>query len=240
MGRRTLLLIASILVAALGTALIWLYVQGAEYRAQVGEAQVKVLVAGQTVQAGTPASQIPLRYGNFPRSFLQAFGSQLITDTSKMQGYAMTRIVAGLPLLSDQFGAAPPAPTPAVLFDPTKLAMQVSLPDPQRLAGILQPGDLIRIFVATQGGTKGTANAEVLLDKIKVLSAGPVTQTNGSTNGSTSARAQVPQAIVTLELTNDQAKLLVQSQAQASGGNNLWFGLLGSRTAPVPAIGGTG
>jgi pilus assembly protein CpaB len=33
MGRRTLLLIASILVAALGTALIWLYVQGADNRA---------------------------------------------------------------------------------------------------------------------------------------------------------------------------------------------------------------
>jgi pilus assembly protein CpaB len=236
MGRRTLLLIASILVAALGTALIWLYVQGADSRAQADQAQVKVLVSDQTVQPGTPAAQIPARYQTFPQSFAQAFGPRLITDPSKMQGYAMTRIVAGTPLLADQFGAAPAAPTPAVVFDPAKLALQVSLPDPQRLAGILQPGDLIRIFVATQGATKNRVTAQVLLDKIKVLSAGPVTQANASTN----EKAQVPQAIVTLELTNDQAKSLVASQAQGSGGNNLWFGLLGARTPSVDALGGAG
>ena len=45
MGRRTLLLIASILVAALGTALIWLYVQGADSRAEATTTQVEVVVA---------------------------------------------------------------------------------------------------------------------------------------------------------------------------------------------------
>jgi pilus assembly protein CpaB len=236
MGRRTLLLIASILVAALGTALIWLYVQSADWRAQAGEAQATVLVSGETVEAGTPAAQIPAGHRTFPQSFLRAFGSRVITDPRQLQGYAMTRIVAGTPLLEDQFGTVPATPAPAVVFDPAKLALQVSLPDPQRLAGILQPGDLIRIFVATQSGNKGRADAQVLLDKIKVLSAGPVTRNDAATT----EKAQVPQAIVTLELTNDQAKSLVASQAQGSGGNNLWFGLLGAKTAPVSALGGAG
>jgi pilus assembly protein CpaB len=237
MGRRTLLLIASILVAALGTALIWLYVQGADTRAQAGEAQVKAFVSATTVDAGTSVSALQFRERSFPRSFVDSFGSGLVTDPSKIQGYTQTRIVAGMPLLSDQFGNTPTAPTPAVEFDPSKLVMQVSLPDPQRLAGILQPGDLIRIFVAQQSGAK-VPEAKVLLDKVKVVASGPVAATPN--NSATGGRAQVPQAIVTLEVSNEQALTLVQTQSQGSGGNNLWFGLLGTKTPPVQALGGTG
>lgn len=229
MGRRTLLLIASILVAALGTALIWLYVQGADSRAQAGEAQVQVLVSADTVQAGEPASSVQPRLRKFPQSFVQAFGSELITDPTKIKGYAMTRIVAGTPLLQDQFGASPLAPTPPVQLDPTKLALQVSLPDPQRLAGLLQPGSLIRIYVAT--GDRTTTSAKILMDHVRVLASGPVT----GSDGSSTAKGQVPQAIVTLELSDDEAKQLVATQAQASGGNNLWFGLLGSQLAGTDA-----
>ena len=59
MGRRTLLLIASILVAALGTALIWLYVQGADTRAVSGETEVPVYVATRNVSMGQPSASFP-------------------------------------------------------------------------------------------------------------------------------------------------------------------------------------
>ena len=49
MARRTLLIIASILLAALGTALIWLYVQGAENRAQQNPELVPALFLTQNV-----------------------------------------------------------------------------------------------------------------------------------------------------------------------------------------------
>src|SRR4051812_11096902 len=52
MGRRTLLLIASILVAAVGTALMGLYVRGADSRAQQTEGMVDALVATTTIAAG--------------------------------------------------------------------------------------------------------------------------------------------------------------------------------------------
>ena len=52
MARRTLLIIASILLAALGTALIWLYVQGAENRAQQNADLVPALFLTQNVPAG--------------------------------------------------------------------------------------------------------------------------------------------------------------------------------------------
>ena len=56
MGRRTLLLIASILVAALGTALIWLYVQGADEPCAAGRPSGQRALPGQgrVTRARTP------------------------------------------------------------------------------------------------------------------------------------------------------------------------------------------
>ena len=56
MGRRTLLLIAALVVAALGTVLIFVYVKNADDRAQADAAPVDVLVATQEVAAGTTAA----------------------------------------------------------------------------------------------------------------------------------------------------------------------------------------
>jgi pilus assembly protein CpaB len=53
MGRRTLLLISSILIAAVGTALVAIYVRGADERAEKGASLVTVLVARQEVAAST-------------------------------------------------------------------------------------------------------------------------------------------------------------------------------------------
>lgn len=239
MGRRTLLLIASILVAALGTALIWLYVQGADTRAQAGEAEVRVWVAGAQVKAGDPAGNVQARARTVPQSVAGAFGQGLVTDPGQIKGYARTDIVAGMPLLADQFVATPPTPAPPVQLAPDKIALQMSLPDPQRLAGLLQPGSMIRIYVATKTSSGAAPKAQVLLDHIRVLASGPVAQGSAATATSGSASdGKVPQANVVLEVDNDDAKKLVQSQTQGSSGgaNTLWFGLLGSKVPVLPGF----
>ncbi|MGZ4649716.1 MAG: RcpC/CpaB family pilus assembly protein [Kineosporiaceae bacterium] len=226
MGRRTLLLIASILVAALGTALVWLYVQGADSRATAGEVQVPVLVSENQVSAGAPASAVQPLVKRLPQSLVSAFPG-VITDRAQIHGYARTDVVPGMPLMTDQFGASAPVPQPPVQLNPRLLAMQVSLPDPQRLAGLLQPGAQIRIYLAP-ATSRGAAEPQVLLNKVKVLASGPVTQPDGTAP----AKGQIPQAIVTLEVTNPQAIKLVAAQAQGGGGG-LWFGLLGDQTPSV-------
>ncbi len=52
MGRRTILLITALVVAALGTVLVFLYVQSADDRAAEGQAQVEVLFATQEIPVG--------------------------------------------------------------------------------------------------------------------------------------------------------------------------------------------
>ena len=58
MGRRTVLLIAAIVVAALGAALVWMYADRADERAQADAAPVEVLVATVDIGAGTSGAAI--------------------------------------------------------------------------------------------------------------------------------------------------------------------------------------
>lgn len=241
MGRRTLLLIASILVAALGTALIWLYVQGADNRAASGAAQVQVLVAGNSVKAGQPASQVQPQQRLMPQTLVSSLGGSLLTDPAQIKGFTRTDVVAGLPLLQGQFsGEALAAAPPLDGLPPNMVAMQVTLPDPQRLVGLLQPGSKIRVYAGLQDkNDEKKKYAAVLFNSVTVLQAGVPTTASAtaaapanSSGGTTNAgAANVPQAIVTLALTNEQAKSLVFAQSSTGGSAALYFGLLGTNVS---------
>ena len=53
MGRRTILIVSAVLLAAFGTLLVYLYVRGADNRADAGRTTQNVLVATTTIEAGT-------------------------------------------------------------------------------------------------------------------------------------------------------------------------------------------
>jgi pilus assembly protein CpaB len=238
MGRRTLLLIASILVAALGTALIWLYVQGADNRAAAGSAQVQVLVAANDVHAGQSAALVKPQHLLMPQTMVNGLAGRLLTDPAQIKGFTRTEVVAGLPLLQDQFSSETVAAPPALDgLPPNMVAMQVTLPDPQRLVGLLQAGSKIRVYAGLQNkNNEKDKYAAVLFNSVTVLQAGVATTapapaaTGTSSGGATGASgtANVPQAIVTLALSNDQAKSLVFAQSSTGGSAALWFGLLGT------------
>jgi pilus assembly protein CpaB len=239
MGRRTLLLIASILVAALGTALIWLYVQGADTRAVAGTAQVQVLVAANTVAAGQPASAVRSEQRLLPQTVVDGLAGKLLTDPAQIKGFTKTDVVAGLPLLKDQFSSEGLASAPPLEGLPANMvAMQVTLPDPQRLVGLLQAGSKIRVYAGLQDKNDDKKKfAAVLFNSVTVLQAGipttgtpsPAAPANSSAGAAgTGGAGAVPQAIVTLALTNEQAKSLVFAQSSTGGSAALYFGLLGT------------
>src|SRR3954453_5352760 len=229
MGRRTLLLIASILVAALGTALIWLYVQGADTRAEASTAQVEVLVATNEVKAGQPASLVKPQQRLVPQGLVDGLGDGLVRNASDLKGYTRTDIVPGLPLLAKQFSAEAPVATSALQGQkPNQVAMQITLPDPQRLAGLLQPGARIRVYAGlVDPNDSKKKSVGVLFNDVTVLLAGPAPAAAPAAGGGQGAA--VPQASVTLALSNDQAKSLVYALSSDGGGSGgLWFALLGS------------
>jgi pilus assembly protein CpaB len=244
MERRTLLLIASTLVAALGTALVWLYVQGADQRARQTQDLVQVYVStvsfGANADAGDVKPAVARR--SFTRESVEALRGKLVTDPDQITGRTTQPVNAELPLLTAQFGKSGGAPVAPVSLNAKKLAMSVQLADPNRAAGLLQPGSYIAVFAATTGAKP---DAMAVLSKVKVLAAEGATGTEAATAQDTTqdttqgtgraAADEVPKALVSLEVDEVQAKKLVLAQSQNAGLGTLWFALRGGDDAPVTA-----
>src|SRR5204863_4969233 len=108
---------------------------------------------------------------------------------------ALSPIFPGQQILLQMFGAQ--GSTTALPIPSTDLAISVQLNDPARVAGFVEPGSYVAIFVtyAPQAGLSGTTGVttRLLLPKVQVIGVGPTTTTaQTSTNGQT-GQTQVEQ-----------------------------------------------
>ncbi len=243
MGRRTLLLIAALLVAVLGTVLVFLYAQNARNAAQEGQTLVKVLVAKTQIEVGTTGATASTN-GAFDLQDIpkeNVVPGALSDATPLANLVALVPVFAGQQIISPQWGTA--AQTSGLTLPAGTIAIEVALGDPERVAGFITPGSNVAIFTTgTQKATAGAAAggvARVLLPKIPVLAVGPTTQVGSSTGQSTGA-AQISTAILTLAVTQDQfQKILFVTKTPGSPYNGLTLGLLDKNSKIDPANPGT-
>lgn len=192
MGRRTLLLIASILVAALGTALVWLYVQGADTRAQQGADLVPVLFLNGSAQAGDDATKLALISRRVPadvaagavRSPAELAGQRLTTPAVPGQ-ILLTRMLS-----TNQTGRFPKGG-----------AVAISISEPDRVPADLRNGDVVDVYALGQRG------AVLVAPCVTVRSVGPLptSQAGAAPAGGTQA---VPATIVGFDATPEIAAKL--------------------------------
>jgi pilus assembly protein CpaB len=228
MGRRTLLLIAALVVAALGTTGIFLYVNGVDDRAQAGLKLVKILVATQPIAAGTTAQAASDQGAIDTQEYLKKSvdGLPVMSDIAAIATkVAISGIQPGEPILATQFGDL--TDTSALQVPDGKVAVSVQLGDPARVAGFVAPGSEVVIFLSlteTTGSNAGQQATRVLLSPVQVIAAGSTTLVPTTTGtGSTAQTEQVAKAILTLAVDQDQAqKILYGSQ-----NGTMYFGLLG-------------
>ena len=228
MGRRTLLLLAALLVAALGTTGVFLYVNGVDERAAADYDVVEVLVAKTPIAAGTTAQAAQDAGSLELKEFLakSVEGVDALSDISGIANQvAVAPIAAGEPILAGQFGQ--PGQSNALPIPAGKLAASFQLDDPARVAGFVGPGSRVAVFLTSAeaaGVNQGTQSTRLLLPEIEVIAAGQTTlvaTTIGS--GEEAQTEQIPKAILTLAL--DQTEL--QKMVYASKNGSLYFGLLG-------------
>lgn len=211
MGRRTILLVAAILVAALGTFLVFMYANRAEDAALAGQEPVQVLVATQQIPMGTAGSAVAqgamaelkkLPAASVPPGALGDLGgvSTLV---------AVSPIYPGQVLLEAMFGA-PDQASGGLALPKGAMGVSVQLGDPQRVAGFVQPGSEVAIF-ATSTHDDGTSKTGVLLDRVPVIAVGPTTtSTTSTTDGTGTVNTEaMPTAILTLALNQDQAQKVI-------------------------------
>ena len=247
MDRRRLLLILAIFVAVIGTALVFLYVKGADSRAQAKFDNVTVLKATSDISAGASydsalaSGQIAL--AQVPKNQVES-GAQ--TTTTALKGkIASVPIFTGQQIITNQFGNTVAAATSALPIPKGMIAISVNLTDPDRVAGNIQNGSEVAIFVTGKlEGPTGATNPNVpadiqatrlLLPKVTVLNVGSPVPTTSTTTDTTGAQTTetLPRTLLTIAVNQkDAQKVIVASKAL-----DLTFGLLTSNSSVHPGPG---
>ena len=239
MGRRTILLIAAILVAAAGTTLVFLYARGADERALGEQKLVAVLVATKPVAAGTSVAAAQSAE-SFERREVAANSvvPQALADTTSIADLTfLTAVVPGEQLLRTKVGA--PQDQVRLPIPAGKLGLSFQLDDPARVADFVAPGSEVAIFTtiaSTSNGGSGQPETRLLLQRITVLAVGATTTqaTTTQTGDGAQQTSTVPKTILTLALTQAEAQKMVF----ASQNGQMYFGLL-TETSKVAPAGGT-
>jgi pilus assembly protein CpaB len=234
MDRRRLLLMLAVFVAIIGTALVFLYVRGADNRAQSQYDSVTVLRATQNIAAGEKYDDAvtagKIASASVPQNQLnQGYQTSLTALRGKI---ASVPIFAGQQIISGQFGNTVVATTSALAIPKGMIAISVNLTDPDRVAGNIQNGSQVAIFVTGEltnaaGGAAagdGAQSTRLLLPNVTVLNVGsPVTTTSTTTDESgNQTTEQLPRTLLTIAVTQREAqKVILSSKAL-----DLTFGLL--------------
>jgi len=231
MDRRKALLLVAGVIAAVGTLLVFLYVRGADTRADQRYDAVQVLrvvkpiAAGETVEAAQSAGKI--ESGSVSKKDLLP---DALTGTEPIAGkVATTNIYPGEQLISSKFGATSAASGLAI--PKGKIAISISLSDPSRVAGFVNPGDKVAIFLTQGDGSR------LLLPSVTVIGAGTTTVTTTTTTNASGAQSteQLPKTLLTLAVSQPEAEKVLLAQKLGE----LAFGLLNNDSVVAPSQGAT-
>lgn len=213
MDRRKVLLVVAAVIAALGTLLVFLYVHGADQRANDRYKAVKVLVAvkqidtGETVAAAQAAGKIEV--GTITQG--EALPGALTTLAPIQSEIAQTNIYPGEQIIVSKF-AATAAASSALPIPKGYVAVSVNVSDTARVAGFVNPGDNVAIFVnATNSPGLPGYYARLLLPKVPVIAIGTTTVVPTTTTDKTGAQTteQLPRTLFTLGVPQNQAQKIM-------------------------------
>jgi len=233
MGRRIIAIVAALVVALLGVVGVVIYAQAADGRAIQGQATQTVFIAKAEVPMGTTAADAASQQLIVPESVVVRGVPQgaLTTVTPEIAKLVATSsILPGEIVLASRFGALPSVATSQVI-PPGKIAITVTLGDPQRIAPLLAPQSHIVIYDTLGGKSGATAPTSqvtrILLADVEVIGVGSQTAqpAPSAAAGQAAPQAAGNVALVTLALSPTDAQLLVHA---VQTGSQLYGGLLGS------------
>jgi pilus assembly protein CpaB len=223
MGRRTLLLVVAILVAALGAGLVLVYVHDVNQRVKAREAPEQILVAKKIIPAGTTGAAASasgdLEFMKIAREAVAPGALASIDQVANL--VALAPIYPGEQILSTKFGKQGAS---NLLTIPTAgtMALSISLPGPARVNGFIAPGSQVAVFLTAGGSTK------VILNRVTVIAVG--TRTLVPSSGQATGADQQSD-VVTFGVTAAQAQVLIYAQSTGS----LYLSLL-SANSTVPSL----
>ncbi|WP_435743976.1 Flp pilus assembly protein CpaB [Nocardioides sp. SYSU DS0663] len=231
MDRRRILLIAAALVATFGVVLVFLYVRGADTRAQERFETTDVLrvttpiAKGESIEDALAGGKVVLQ----PVAQDQLLPGAL-TETSTIEGQlALVPIYPGEQLIPSKFGGATAVSADTGLqLQKGQVTATVNLTDTARVAGFVNPGSEVAVFFNGSEPTTGQPFTRLLLPKATVLAVGSTTPVSTTTTDQTGQQTveQLPRTLITLALSQDDAERVMFAQ----GNGELAFALVGEDT----------
>lgn len=232
MGRRTLLLVAALLLAAIGTGVLFVFLQATAKTVTNGGAggtSVAVAVPAADVKEGTEiTSKAFFRQADVPKALADQAGYVTYADVQKYVGQVATRPLAALtPVTPAAFGSSVTGKT-TIAIDPESMTVAVEVDDAARVGTFLYPGARVALWLLTTDGE--THQARVVLPDVTVVTLGSQAtivppQPTATGNGSATRSS----GLVVLQVDQEQAaKVLLAQQA-----GDLYFTLLGDKASPT-------
>jgi pilus assembly protein CpaB len=224
MGRRTVILIVALVIALVGAAMVYLYVRGADERAQAEQEPVEVLKAVAQIEPGESLSQAQaagkIELQPVPREQLLEGVMDSVGESGSL--VALSRVFPNEQITTSKFGA--PGEQDQLTLEDGQFAISMTLSDTGRVAGFVNPGSEVAIFV-----TEAALGARVLLPKVKVIAVGQTTVTTSTTTTEEGAQTteQLPRTLITVGVNQKEAQKIM---AATAAGLELNFGLLNDKS----------
>jgi len=217
-------LIVAALIAALGTGMVFLYVRGADNRAEANQQPVQVLKAvaqinpGETMAAAQSAGKIQV--GTVPRA--QVLSGAVNSVSGLENKVALSTIYPNEQIITAKFGSS--GEQSNLTIPDGDVAISVSLSDTGRVAGFVNPGANVAIFTADP---KNQAT-RLLLPSVQVIAVGTTTVVSTTSTDPSGAQTteQLPKTLFTLAVNQDDAERIIY----ASKKGELTFALLNDKS----------
>jgi len=218
MARRSALLFVAVLISLVGTAIIVMYVQGIDKRATEGQELVEVLAATDVIEVGDDVGAAQ-EDGKFEKKQIRredVVEGALSSTSSIADLVAIGTIYPGEQIIARKFGNLGDAD--GLVIPDDKLAVSVELTDPERVAGFVNPGSSVAIFVSadpvfyTPDGDerKLPQYTRLLLPTVEVVGVGTTSITARTTKTDDGTETtEVPRTIITVAVDQEQAEKLI-------------------------------
>jgi pilus assembly protein CpaB len=237
MTRRIFAITIAIVLAALGTAGGLFLVLSAESRAQDRISNpITVAIAAVRIPIGTSGAKIRaedmVRLVKMPKdSVPDDTMPEVNVELDKL--VVTSNIAAGQLLLRANFGDRTTV-TSGLPLPEGKMAVTVETGAPEQVAGYVQPGSQVTIFltyivVETNGTRTNIERTRVLLPRVEVLAVGTYQQARTNANAASRANS----LMLTVAVSQDEAERLIEGLSHGT----LYLGLLTDSVQVTPGSG---
>ena len=232
--RRTVVLVAAVLVALVAGVATFSYLGGVQDRANKGATLVRVYVVKKDVQKGFPAEQA--LSGGFVKAdqIQEKFRpTTAVTDLDTIKGkVALTALSANQVLVDGQF-VDPKVEqiTNSQRIQSGRVAVTVSIDQVRGVGGLLVPGDKVDIMVNDKNADGRT---RLLYQNVEILFIG---SSAAPQPGETQAAANPGSGLITFSVPAQAAQRIIHASTSSDGGLYLALVPPDNQPTPIPPVG---